>query len=250
MEYIASGSEADIYKDGDKAIKIFKNRFQKKDIEYEVNLQKMAFNYGLPVPEIYDIINIDNKMGIVMEYINGIPLGNIVQENNGNLEKYLIMSIEIQNAIHKIEAKDFPLMKDKHKCHITNANLINEEDKENLLSKIENTIYEDKLCHGDLHFSNLIQTSNGIKIIDWICACSGNPEADIYRTYLLYKIYAGELADIYLETYCKIMNVDKLKILSWASIIAGDRLGEYTRDETEINKLKEIINIDTSHSRL
>jgi len=41
MEYIASGAQADIYKDGTKAIKLFKNYVKKEDIEYEVNLQSI-----------------------------------------------------------------------------------------------------------------------------------------------------------------------------------------------------------------
>jgi len=32
MEYIASGAQADIYKDGNKAIKLFKNCVSKNDI--------------------------------------------------------------------------------------------------------------------------------------------------------------------------------------------------------------------------
>ena len=39
MEYIASGEQADIYKDGKKAIKLFKNYVQKENVEYEINLQ-------------------------------------------------------------------------------------------------------------------------------------------------------------------------------------------------------------------
>jgi hypothetical protein len=70
MEYIASGAQADIYKDGSKAIKIFKNNIQKREIEYELKLQKMAFEYGLPVPEIFGIIEIDGKFGIEKEYID------------------------------------------------------------------------------------------------------------------------------------------------------------------------------------
>lgn len=241
MEYITSGSQADIYKDGSKCIKLFKDRFQRIDIEYEANLQKMAFNYGLPVPEIYDIIEIDNKIGIVMDYIDGVSVGDIVKEDDKKLEKYLVMAIKIQNNIHKIETKEFPIMKDKHKKHLLRNNLITEKDKENIMLKIEETIYENKLCHGDLHIANLIETSNGIKILDWLCASTGTPEADIYKTYLLYKIYIGNIGDAYLETYCKTINVDKNKILSWALIIAGERLGEYTRDDNEVNKLKEII---------
>jgi hypothetical protein len=50
-----------------------------------------------------------------------------------------------------------------------------------------------------------------------------------------------KLAEIYLETYCKTKNVDKLKIMSWLLIIAGARLGEYVKDKNEENMLKEIV---------
>lgn len=241
MEYIASGAQADIYRDGSHAIKIFNNTFNKQEVEYEAHLQKMAFDCGLPVPEVFDIITIDNKFGLVMEFIEGTPVGKIIQDDHSKLDEYLTKSIEIQNFTHTIEAHHFPLMKDKHRNHISNASLLNKKEKDIILQKLENTEYDTKLCHGDFHVSNLIQTSNGIKIIDWICAGSGSPYADIYRTYLLAKIYIGEFAEIYLNTYCKIVVINKTELFSWALITAAARLGEYTRDENEQKALREII---------
>jgi uncharacterized protein (TIGR02172 family) len=242
MEYIGNGAQADVYKDGSKAIKLFKYNINKAEVEYEVNLQKTAFDFGLPVPKIYDIIEIDNKFGIVMEYIEGIPVGNIILEDMTKLEEYLVKSIEIQNNIHKIETKTIHPMKDKLKYFISKADLLSEEDKNNILLKLENKVFENKLCHGDFHVLNLMQTSNEIKIIDWICASSGNPEADIYRTYLLYKMSMGEFAEHYLNTYCEIINLEKTKILSWSTIVAAARLGEYVKDKNEERILLEIIN--------
>jgi thiamine kinase-like enzyme len=132
-------------------------------------------------------------------------------------------------------------MKDKLKYFISKASIISENVKDNILLKLENKTFEYKLCHGDFHVLNLIQTSNDIKIIDWICASSGNPEADIYRTYLLYRSDLEEFAEHYLNTYCKIMNLDKDDILSWSSIIAGARLGEYVKNEKEKNILLDIV---------
>ena len=77
MEFIANGAQADLYKNNGKAIKLFKKNISKDEIEYEMNLQKMAFEFDLPVPEIYDIVEIDGKFGIIMEYIDGVPIGNI-----------------------------------------------------------------------------------------------------------------------------------------------------------------------------
>jgi hypothetical protein len=118
MELIGSGAQADIYKDNSKAIKLFKYNIHKEEVENEFNLQKMAFDYGLPVPKVFDIIEIDNKLGIVMEFIDGTPLGEIILKNIFKAKKYLIKSIDIQNSIHKIETNSFPNMKNKLKDFI------------------------------------------------------------------------------------------------------------------------------------
>lgn len=241
MEYIASGAQADIYRDGTKAIKIFKNIINKKDVENEFNLQKIAFSYNLPVPEIFDIIEIDNKFGMVMEYIEGVPIGNIMLKDNTRFEEYLVKSIDIQNSIHKIETDKLPLMKNIQKDYILGTDKLTGTDKERIKNNMDNKIYDNKLCHGDFHVLNLIQTSNDIKIIDWVCASSGNPCADICRTFLLYKIYMEEMAEIYLETYCKIKEIDKSEILSWLPIITAARLGEYVKDEKEEYIYKRIL---------
>ena len=187
MELIGSGAQADIYKDNSMAIKLFKYNIHKEEVENEFNLQRMAFEYGLPVPKVFDIIEIDDKSGIVMEFIDGTPLGKIILKNIFKAKKYLVKSIDIQDSIHKIETDSFPNMKDKLKYFILCAKELNNMEKEKIMLKLEDINFDNKLCHGDFHIFNLLQTSNEMKIIDWICASSGNIEADIYGTYLLYR---------------------------------------------------------------
>jgi hypothetical protein len=50
-----------------------------------------------------------------------------------------------------------------------------------------------------------------------------------------------EMAEIYLETYCKIKEIDKSEILSWLPIITAARLGEYVKDEKEEYIYKRIL---------
>ena len=241
MEYVASGAQAEIYKDGSKAIKIFKKNIEKNEVEHEVNLQKMALSYGLPVPEIYDVIEINGSYGIIMEYIDGQTLGKIILEDKNRLPEYFEKSIELQNEIHKIETNEFPHMKDRLKNQIFNTDKLSDDEKEYILNKLNNTFFDNKLCHGDFHVLNLIQTEKNIKIIDWICACSGHPYADIYRTYLLYKLFKEEFAKMYIDIYCNKYKINKLEIMEWELIMAGARLGEYIKDDNEVYILKRII---------
>jgi tRNA A-37 threonylcarbamoyl transferase component Bud32 len=241
MQLIGSGAQADIYKDNSRVIKLFKYNISKEEVENEFNLQKMAFDYGLPVPEVFDIIEISNKLGFSMEFIDGDSLGTIIFKNIFKMKKYLIKSIVIQDSIHKIETNSFPNMKDKLKYFIQKAKELNNTEKEKIILKLARMKCDNKLCHGDFHIYNLIQTSNEIKIIDWICASSGSIEADIYRTYLLYRLSNRYFAEMYLNTYCKLKKLKKRTILEWESIIAAARLGEYVKDENERKILIKII---------
>ena len=240
MEFIANGAQADLYKNNDMAIKLFKKNVSKGEIEYEINLQKMAFELGLPVPKIYDMVEIDGKYGISMEYIIGVPIGEVVLKDQNKFQEYLIKSIEIQINLINIITNTFPSMKE---ILIRDINHVSEKEityKQNILDKLEEIYFNSFLCHGDFHFNNLLETSNGIKIIDWVNSSAGNIEADICRTYLLYKINHDMLAESYIENYCKMTKIDKENILGWLPFLAASRLSE-GREKQENEKLKKII---------
>jgi tRNA A-37 threonylcarbamoyl transferase component Bud32 len=226
MELIGSGAQADIYINNGMAIKLFKKNVSKHDIEYEMNLQKMASEIGLPVPKIYNVTKIDGKYGFVMEYINGVSVGSIILNDINMFYKYLIKSIEIQINIHKIKTDNFPSMKEKLHREITNAQLISDDEKQKILEMIGKINFDQYLCHGDFHFMNLLETSDGIKIIDWVNSSSGNIEADACRTYLIYKVQHEEAAEIYIENYCKIANIPNNKVFKWVPIIAAASLSD------------------------
>jgi tRNA A-37 threonylcarbamoyl transferase component Bud32 len=242
MELIASGAQADVYLDKGKAIKLFKNDLPKEEIEYEINSQKMAFEYGLPVPEIYDIIVINGKYGIVMEYIEGIPIGKKMLDDQTKTDEYLRESIEIQLKIQSIITDKFPPMKDKLEWKILHAKYIEEATKKKIYQSVSNKPFGKNLCHGDLHVLNLLETKKGIKIIDWVDASSGSRGADVYRTYLLYKTNKPEIAGIYLELYCEISKMAKDEIFEWEPIIAVARLSDNGITKNEIEIIQGIIN--------
>jgi RIO-like serine/threonine protein kinase len=240
MEYIASGLQADVYLENGKAIKLYK-RSSRMTVEYEFNLQKMAYESGLPVPKVYDIINIGNKYGIIMDYIIGKTVGDIMLSANAKIPEYMKISIEMQNKVNNICGKDFPPMKTRLENDIKNAIGINDTTKNNILNKLYGIEFRNNLCHGDFHVMNLIETNNGIKIIDWVDATCGIIEADIYKSYMLYKLSKPEIAELYLDMYCKIMNKEKNSILEWASVIACARLALATNDGNIVKSLIKII---------
>ena len=240
MELIGNGAQAEIFKDNDMIIKLFKKNIAKHDVEYEMNLQKKAFEHGLSVPKIYDIVEINGKYGIKMEYINGVTFGKIILDDMNKLNEYLSKSIEIQIGIHKIVTNNFPSMKEKLKSKINRVQLITENEKQNIIKLLDKENLNNNLCHGDFKFMNILKTENGYKVIDWVDSSSGNIEADVYRTYLLYKVNNDEIAEFYINNYCKMADISKENVFKWAPIIASARLSEgMGNDENE--KLLNIV---------
>jgi hypothetical protein len=70
-------------------------------------------------------------------------------------------------------------------------------------------------------------------LIDWPDASRGDPAADVCRSYLLLRLHAQDIAEPYLDAYCRITDVQKGKILDWLPYVAAARLAEDAPDDLE-----------------
>ncbi|MDR7071481.1 phosphotransferase family protein [Fictibacillus barbaricus] len=238
---IAIGNTAKIYLFDNKIIKVFNDKFSNSESLYEANKQKIAYKCGLPVPKVWDVTKIDGKQAIIMEYINGRTIGDILSENMKQAEYYLNLSVEIQQAIHMHSADSLELMSEKLTRQIELAHPLDTRQKTALFQKLETMTFENKLCHGDFHLFNLILSDNKVTIIDWVDSSAGDIRADVYRTYLLYSQFSIEIADLYLHLYCQKSGLSKDEVFQWAPIIAGARLSESVSTEKS-ERLIEIVN--------
>ncbi|GGH77229.1 tRNA A-37 threonylcarbamoyl transferase component Bud32 [Pullulanibacillus pueri] len=238
---IAKGNTAKIYLYDHKIIKLFNDDLPDTEASYEANKQQYAYSCGLPVPKILDVTKIDGKQAIIMECIEGRTLGELIMENKERTDHYLTLSVEVQQQIHKIRADSFEPMKEKLRRQIESALMLSQRQQSFLLKRLESMTVGNHLCHGDFHLFNLIMSENKVIIIDWVDASAGNPCADIYRTYLLYLQFSGELAERYLQMCCKMNGLPRAAFLEWAPILAGARLSENVSSENS-ERLIAIVN--------
>ncbi|MGE7772730.1 phosphotransferase [Viridibacillus arvi] len=238
---IALGNTAKIYLYENKVVKVFNEYLPDTESSYEANNQKHAFLHGLSVPKVLDVTKIDGKQAIIMEYIKGRTLGELLSENMDQAEYYMNISIDIQQKIHTIITNSLEPMSEKLRRQIEAAHKLDKRHKADLIRKLDSMTFENRLCHGDYHLYNLIMSDNKVTIIDWVDASSGDIRADIYRTFLLYSQFSAELAEMYLRLYCEKSGLSKESIFQWAPIIAGARLSENVPSE-KTDRLLEIIN--------
>ncbi|KGX92393.1 aminoglycoside phosphotransferase [Pontibacillus halophilus JSM 076056 = DSM 19796] len=239
-EPLAVGNTAKVYVVENKAVKVFNDNLPETESVNEAYKQKYAYSCGIRVPRVLDVTKQGGKQAIIMEYIRGETIGELLSCNPEQAEYYMSMSIDIQLRIHQIEGHSIELMSAKLTRQITQAPNLNHDWKAKLLEKLESMPMESRLCHGDYHIYNLLMSDKGVATIDWVDGSVGNPCADVYRTYLLYSQLSMSIADMYLQLYCKKSGLSRIDILEWAPIIAAARLSENVSSESS-NRLLNIV---------
>jgi len=226
LEVIGEGMTTKVYRDGNKAIKVYINA-PFDEAENEAERQRFAYNAGLPVPAVYDVRYLDNNMvALDMEYINGKPLfrqGMDKDERNAAI----LSLVKLQCDVHNVKAVNQPKQSERIKWRIENTQYLDDKTKEKLLElHYHLDTDDDYLCHGDFHPLNILNDGNKLWIIDWVDATSGNYLADACWTYLIFKQYITRCAGVYLSIFCKEAKVKKEDVLTWLLIVTASRLHE------------------------
>ena len=98
---IATGNTADIYLNEGFAVKVFHDHLPDGAAWSEASKHAYAFSLGLPVPKVVEVTKIEGKQAVIMEYINGRTIGELLLENIGQGAHFLELTIDIQKKIHE-----------------------------------------------------------------------------------------------------------------------------------------------------
>ena len=75
---IAKGNTAEIYLYDDKVVKLFKEYLPVTESINEAKKQKYAYSCGLPVPNVFEVTKVQDKQAIIMEYVKGENVGDLL----------------------------------------------------------------------------------------------------------------------------------------------------------------------------
>ena len=219
---IATRSNKTVYRDGDLCLKVFDKSFSKADVLNEALNTARVEETGLNIPKIHEVSVVDGKWTIVTQYIEGKTLAELMQEHPEKRDEYLELFVDLQMEVH---SKNCPLLnklQDKINRTIPQTDF-DETTKYELLTRLDSLPKHKKLCHGDFNPSNIIITADGTPyIIDWAHAAQGNASADVARTYLLFVLNdEKELAEKYLDLFCKKSKTEKKYVQKWMPIVAA-----------------------------
>ena len=234
LKVIAVRTSKTIYRDGDKVVKVFDEDFSKADVLNEALNQARVEETGLHIPKIIEVTKIDGKWAIVSEYISGKTLAQLMEENPQKTDEYIELLVDLQLEMHSKKAPLLNKLKDKMNRKISESAL-DATTRYELHARLEGMPKHNKVCHGDFNPSNIIISENNTPyIIDWSHATQGNASADAARTYLLFCLSGNEdLANQYLDLFCKKSDTAKQYVQQWLPIVAASQLVKGKPEEKE-----------------
>ncbi len=237
---IAIGFTAEIFawKNG-LVLKLFNRGIARSTVEYEANLTRLVHATGLPIPAEGEILEFDDRFGLEYERVDGISMLQAMMQQPWKFGAFAHQLAELQARLHKIKLPELPSLKEKLERKIRGAVMLPENIRQAALQALERLPDEDWLCHGDFHPNNILLTSSGPVIIDWIDAARGSPILDMARSTLLIgggplppgtprvvKLLRGWFYQTYLQRYSQLIPIDRIQLAHWIPVVVAARLDE------------------------
>ncbi|MDE6657390.1 MAG: aminoglycoside phosphotransferase family protein [Oscillospiraceae bacterium] len=224
-----------IYREGEYAVKSFDADYSNADVLNEALNQARVEETGLPIPKLVEVRKNNEKWEIVMEYVPGKTLKQIITEQPEKEEEILNQFVDIQLMIHKQTAPLLNKLHDKMKRKIC-ATKLDATTRYDLHTRLQSMPKHNKVCHGDLGLGDIILTDDGkFYIIDWAHATQGNASADAARTYLKFSLtYGKERAEKYLNIFCRKSDTAKQYVQRWLPIVAASQSVKGHEEESDL----------------
>ena len=231
-----------IYKDGDTLIKLFNESYSVSSVLSEALNQARIMETGLNIPALKEVSKLDGKWVILMDYIEGKTLEQLIVENPDKTDEYLKIFVDEQVKMHSKRSTLLRKLHDKMEDKIEKLSL-SDSVKFDLKSKLAGLKKHNKVLHGDYQLSNVIVAKSGeVYILDWAHATQGNASADAAMSYLLMKLGKKDgLAEKYLDLFCESTKTDKRYVQTWIPIVAASHLEKYQGNEREM--LETFVNV-------
>ena len=241
---IGRGMTAEVYElDDGKVLKLYNEGFSEDVINFEAHIGKLIFEAGISSPEVYGIVEVEGRLGIVFQGIHGQSMLKLIEKKPWKLAYYSRCMARMHAEMHLRSAGGLPNQKDNLATSIAeSSNLL--AGKENIIINYLNNLSNGtSVCHGDFHPDNIIVADNKPVAIDWINVSSGNPFADVVRTCLMIgspamppgssilsvivsKIAKKLIFSFYLKEYIKCTKSNFENIDTWLLPVAAARLRE------------------------
>jgi len=246
LRKIGEGGEAEIFAYGEgRILRLLREGREGAGLESEVAAMRAAAEAGVPVPQVYELVEVNGRAGVVMERIDGGDLLTMIARRPWTVFASGRITGELHARLNQIEAPPgLPLLRERLRRHLGEvmAGGLPARYGEHAMRLLEALHDGDRICHGDFHPGNIIGEQHP-SIIDWPNVTRGDPDADHARSVLLLrlgepppgspamlrlaaKVARGLLLSSYRRAYARVRRPDERAVARWLFVCAVTRLSE------------------------
>ena len=257
---IGTGRTAEVFAWGDgQVLKLYRDGMPAQWVADEARVGRIVVDAGLAAPAIGAMVELDGRLGVVYERLDGPSMLDYMAAHPVEIPALARQFADLHAQMHETVRHELPSQREGFVEAVEYAPQLPAELKQGVLQRLEQLPDGLAICHGDYHPGNLVMTSHGPVVIDWMSACRGNPVADVARTTLMFRMarvpeyYSSETQqavdlarrsfyEAYLSAYLARRPFPVDEIQAWIPVLAAARLCEgIVEEEAELLKLVEAL---------
>ena len=237
---LAAGGTAELFAwEGARVVKLYWEGAAMDAAEREAARTRAARAAGAPTPEVFDVVKVNGRPGVVFEKLEGPLMLDAICAEPHRLEEFAAMLAKVQATLHRLPCDGLPPQRE-HMMRRVHLGPLPARVKPGVVKLLRGLPDQRMVCHGDLHPGNVVVTPDGMRLIDWFDATAGCPTADLARTCLLLRYArlvagAGRAAfdplrapfvDTFLQCYRDLLPEPVQGLAGWVPPVAAARIAE------------------------
>jgi aminoglycoside phosphotransferase (APT) family kinase protein len=208
----------------------------------EARYAEAARGAGAPAPRLLGVDEIEGRAASVWERVGGTSIWQLVVDRPDQSAALGHLVADVQNALFElVPPVTLPRQRDRLVSKIRRAAATVDPSLGRALAFLPPPVGTPRLCHGDLHPSNVLLGRDGPVIVDWFDASRGDPIADIARSSVTLlndganppehlpgadPATLGVLTDAYLTRLREHIEIDDDLLARWQAVSAVGRIAE------------------------
>jgi aminoglycoside phosphotransferase (APT) family kinase protein len=250
-DVVARGTRSTIHAFGRGAvIKVPEPATPESWIEFEAEYAEAARISGAPVPRLLGMEKVAGRAASVWERIDGASLWQHIVDAPARSTEFGALLADVHEALFQlVPPVTLPSQHDRLTTKIRIAATTIDRAHAEALKLLPVTHGAGRLCHGDLHPSNIIMSPDGPVIVDWFDASRGDPVADIARSWVVLlaegadapphlpgadRAVLDQVTAAYLARVREHRDVDQELLERWEAVNAVARMAEGVRRDVLI----------------
>ena len=178
-QIIGNGFFSTVYRiDKDTIIKVFNRVSDPEQIERELKLAKQAFILGIPTAISFDIVRVNDKLGVRFEMLDCMSLKDAFLKQPEKYDELIDKYVALLKKINTTDCMDASIP-DIRKHYLDKVELIkdllDEKHFKKAKSIVEKIPESMTFVHGDCHFKNIMVQGEDFLLIDMDTLSHGHP---------------------------------------------------------------------------